>query len=403
MKSSIPLVFCYGLFGWTKGALGGKAYFVSAEKLKSKLKEKIPNFIFPSTGPISSLHDQACELFFQLKGGITDYGEQHSRKFNHKRFSRFYGNEKYFDSSVSTKYGGEPLYTKWSKEYPLDFIGHSMGVPLITTLQQMLADDYFNKYCGFTEHTDADWVHSVTSISGVHNGSHLTWILGADEETGILKNKAKIIRKICKTVDKSGKEQIKKQNGGSFFDLHLDQWEFNQNKINEKFYDGKDWAMYNLTPNYMEKHNQKIIEYPNTWYFSYCSKATFSLFGLYEFFIPFICHAVLWINALRLGNYKTKNEKWKQLIKQWHKNDGMCPVDGQKFPYLGRDLNSIKINKFNFSDIRNIKKGVWNVMDKVLYKDHPEQAMFPHWWMERSNLSFYEKIIKVIIYTNKMK
>ena len=31
---------------------------------------------------ISSLHDRACEVFYQIKGGTVDYGQEHSERCN---------------------------------------------------------------------------------------------------------------------------------------------------------------------------------------------------------------------------------------------------------------------------------------------------------------------------------
>ena len=39
-------------------------------------------------GPISSLHDRACEVFAQIKCARIDYGEAHSEEAGHARFSR---------------------------------------------------------------------------------------------------------------------------------------------------------------------------------------------------------------------------------------------------------------------------------------------------------------------------
>lgn len=406
-----PIVFCHGLLGWGKEQLAGHDYFVYANKL-AKEQNDLPPFLFPSTGPISSLHDQACELFFQIKGGLTDYGEDHSNKFNHKRYSRFYGAEKDFDSTISTKYEGEPLYSKWNKENPLDFVGHSMGGPLLTTLQQMLEDDFFYKNCNFPEHTSADWIRSISTISGVHNGSQLTWILGADEKTGKLSNNAKVISFLCKIIKKVGNYQNKTKSDKTFFDFHLDQWDLDNNNLNSTiikkfadrnndFFEDEDWAMYDLTPNSIENHNKKIKEYPNTWYFSYQAKSTFSFLGLFELFIPFICHFMFWLNTILIGNYKAENENWKFITKEWKTNDGMCPLESQKYPFLGRTEISKKDNPIKPNCLEQIEKGKWIIIKNISLMDHAEQAMMPHFIMDRRNRKFYKNLLSVISYIRR--
>lgn len=412
INKDTPIVFCHGLLGWGEGELGGYPYFVCAKELKDELQDELPPFIFPSTGPISSLHDQACELFFQLKGGLTNYGREHSKDFSHRKHSRFYGDEKDFQPIKSTKYGGQPLYPEWNSENPLDFVGHSMGGPLLTTLQQMLADNYFHEECDFEENTDATWIHSISTVSGVHNGSQLTWILGADEETGLLADSAKLVRFICKILTKLGKFQKRRKRKDDFFyDLHLDQWnlrdtdEFSNVIKNLKttkmpFCDDEDWAVFDLTPNAMEKHNKVIKEYPSTWYFSYLSKATFSLLGFIEFFIPFICHIFLWPTALLIGNYKGKTDKWKTLLKKWKRNDGMCPINGQAYPFLGREPVSKKILKIKeLNKTESFEIGTWNIIKSPNLRDHAEVAMLPHYFLKKKGKEFYKNVIKTIIQT----
>lgn len=40
--------------------------------------------IFPiRCGPVSSMHDRACELYYTIKGGTVDYGEEHAKQHGH--------------------------------------------------------------------------------------------------------------------------------------------------------------------------------------------------------------------------------------------------------------------------------------------------------------------------------
>ena len=70
-------------------------------------------------GGLSSLHDRACELFYQIKGGVVDYGEGHAQKFGHERFGR--------------KYSGS--YPSWSGDCPIHIVGHSLGGCTVRMLQ----------------------------------------------------------------------------------------------------------------------------------------------------------------------------------------------------------------------------------------------------------------------------
>lgn len=388
MKTEVPIVFCHGLLGWGSNGNSVIPYFAAVEKLKNKEKDNLPRFIYSSTGPFSSLHDQVCELFFQLKGGLTDYGEEHSSKAGHKRYSRQYDN---------------PQYPQWDSNHPLHFVGHSMGGPLIRVLQYYLQEDYFYKYCGFKEHTKADWIRSVTTIAGVHNGSTLTWLLGADEETGLLKDDAKLVRFLGRLLERVGCYQNKKTEKKFIYDLHLDQWDIENtdnvktivSQLSSKIgFDGTDWAMYDLTPNSLSNYNSFLKEYDCTYYFSIRCLSTFSFFGHKALPIPFICHWILLLNSIGMGFYKVKNEKWKNIEKKFHLNDGMCPTESQKYPFLGQGGQPSYVN----IDIKNgfAQRGKWNVIQNVPLMDHSEPTMIPHLLRFKKSMKLYKKLIDFI-------
>lgn len=43
-----------------------------------------------TVAPAGSAWDRACELYAQLMGTVTDYGEAHSKKYGHDRFGKDY-------------------------------------------------------------------------------------------------------------------------------------------------------------------------------------------------------------------------------------------------------------------------------------------------------------------------
>ncbi|SJX60815.1 related to lipase [Sporisorium reilianum f. sp. reilianum] len=107
--------------------------------------------VFAPIGPVSSLHDRACELFFALRGGTVDYGEA--------------------------------LCPQWQRGLPAHFLGHSLGGPTILKLQQLLRLGFFDRALG-REH-DADWkaedlVLSITSVSSPFRGTPLVYSLGSE-------------------------------------------------------------------------------------------------------------------------------------------------------------------------------------------------------------------------------
>lgn len=137
--------------------------------------------MFAPIGPVSSIHDRACELFYALRGGIVDYGAEHSKKHGHARFGRQYD---------------EPLCPSWgsisksgAKRLPAHFLGHSLGGPTILKLQQLLRQGFFDEALGIRRSTDEadgdqwraeDLILSVTSVSSPFRGTPLVYSLGSE-------------------------------------------------------------------------------------------------------------------------------------------------------------------------------------------------------------------------------
>ncbi|AQK56466.1 Oxysterol-binding protein-related protein 3B [Zea mays] len=88
-------------------------------------KKKDDRVLVPDLGSLTSIHDRARELFYYLKGGQVDYGEEHSKACSHNRFGRIYHTGHY------------PICYEHN---PVHFVGHSAGAQVVRVLQQMLAD-----------------------------------------------------------------------------------------------------------------------------------------------------------------------------------------------------------------------------------------------------------------------
>lgn len=120
MANAHPVILCHGLFGWGPSEVGGFPYWGTALSVPSPLDRQAA-----SVGPISSTHDRACELAFQIKGGRVDYGKAHAQAAGHQRFGRTYEGRR------------AVLYQKWSEHHPVHLVGHSLGAPTIFMLQHL--------------------------------------------------------------------------------------------------------------------------------------------------------------------------------------------------------------------------------------------------------------------------
>ncbi|KAG8085559.1 hypothetical protein GUJ93_ZPchr0010g10817 [Zizania palustris] len=152
-----PIVLVHGIFGFGKGRLGGLSYFAGAEKKDDRV-------LVPDLGSLTSIHDRARELFYYLKGGQVDYGEQHSKLCGHARFGMTYD---------------KGYYPVWDEQNPVHFVGHSAGVQVVRVLHQMLAEKAFPGH-----DTSEGWILSLTSLSGALNGTTRTYYDGMLAEDG---------------------------------------------------------------------------------------------------------------------------------------------------------------------------------------------------------------------------
>ena len=109
-------VFVHGLAGWGSytwyndflpywGMFGGD--------LMQYLNARGFECYSAAVDPTGSAWDRACELYAQLTGTVTDYGEEHSKRCRHDR----YGED----------YSSDPLIDEWSAEDKINLLGHSFG------------------------------------------------------------------------------------------------------------------------------------------------------------------------------------------------------------------------------------------------------------------------------------
>jgi hypothetical protein len=107
-----------------------------------------------ATGPVSSCHDRACELFYALKGGRVDYGAHHSQRHGHRR----YGTRHVIGQ-----------HTEWSEGQPVLLLCHSQGAMTALALLELLATRAFEDF-----ETSAAWVIGVVTIAAPLSG--VSWL-----------------------------------------------------------------------------------------------------------------------------------------------------------------------------------------------------------------------------------
>jgi triacylglycerol esterase/lipase EstA (alpha/beta hydrolase family) len=115
--------------------------------------------VYPSG--VSSLHDRVMQLFYELKGGLVHYGEEHSSFHGHSPTGVFYDQAK---------------YGQWDECHPIHVVGHSFGGPTARVLHHYLS--LGNMFEGYS--TNSSWITSVTAVNSPLNGALRVYCYGAN-------------------------------------------------------------------------------------------------------------------------------------------------------------------------------------------------------------------------------
>jgi triacylglycerol lipase len=283
-------------------------------------------------GAISSNHDRACELFYQIKGGKVDYGDAHAKQYGHNRFGSTY----------------QGLYSQWGKGQPVHIIGHSMGGQTCRVLVELLSQNNFGMG------TDETWVKSVTTISSPHNGTTLATMVnnisgGFAEEI------------VAGFLGLAGSDW-------KFYNFDMDHWNLSPQpgetlrdflkRMDSTIGKTKDISMHDLIPKGAQELNQQVRTFADVYYFSYATEETYVLNPStgFEWAEPAM-NPMFWAYASYMGHYQGNEVSPHNL---WWKNDGVVNTLSMKGP-----LNAVIIEKQG-----NPRPGVWNYMGVVESKDH---------------------------------
>ncbi|KAF3774353.1 Lipase [Nymphaea thermarum] len=349
-----PIVLVHGIFGFGKGRLGGLSYFAGAET-------KDEYVLVPDLGSLTSIYDRARELFYYLKGGQVDYGEEHSKICGHCQFGRVYSRGN---------------YEAWDEQHPVHFVGHSAGVQVVRVLQQLLAEKAFKGY----EDTSADWVLSVTSLSGALNGTTRTYRDGMQPEDGRWMKRLCLLQ-LCR-VGVILYEWLDIPWLKRYYSFGFDHFRMGWSSLGISglidsllanngggpFASG-DWILPDLTLQGSMQLNAALNTFPNTFYFSYATKRTTKVMGTTVPSSILGIHPLLFIRVLQMTRWRhppnvpTPYKGYRD--EDWHDNDGAVNTISMTHPRIPVEHPS----QFVADDQHHpLRPGIWYY--KIVEADH---------------------------------
>ncbi|OMO78302.1 lipase [Corchorus capsularis] len=347
-----PIVLVHGIFGFGKGKLGGLSYFAGAEKKDERV-------LVPDLGSLTSIYDRARELFYYLKGGQVDFGEEHSKTYGHSQFGRIYE---------------QGQYPEWDEDHPIHFVGHSAGAQVVRVLQQMLADKSFKGY-----ETSENWVLSITSLSGAFNGTTRTYLDGMQPEDGRTMKPISLLQ-LCRVgvifYDWLDIPWLK-----AYYNFGFDHFNMSWRKMgiwglvdcllgNAGPFATGDWILPDLTIQGSIRLNCHLQTFPHTYYFSYATKRTRKILGVTVPSGILSIHPLLFIRVLQMSQWRHPPDvspPYKGYRDEdWQDNDGALNTISMTHPRLPIEHPSRFV--VNDADIQPLQPGIWYY--KIVEADH---------------------------------
>lgn len=135
-QTQYPTFFCHGLMGWgyNDDINDYLQYWgMTSGDILGYLEGEGYEVYDLSVGPISSAWDRACEIYAQIEGLVTDYGEAHCAKAN-AEYAQIAAERGDSEAAITHErygrdYTGEAMYPEWSSENKINLVGHSFGGP----------------------------------------------------------------------------------------------------------------------------------------------------------------------------------------------------------------------------------------------------------------------------------
>ncbi|MCR4855251.1 MAG: hypothetical protein K5908_03690 [Erysipelotrichaceae bacterium] len=347
----LKYIFVHGLSGWG-------SYDEMYERMPywgmrngdliRQLREAGHEAYCASVSPHGSAYDRACELYAQLFGKVTDYGERHSERNGHERFG--------------PDFSGRALIPALRENEKLVLLGHSFGGATIRVFANIMEygvkEEQGETSSDFFKGGQKDKIFALVALAAPHNGT-TAYDMYEDPDFDPEKIKGDLIENLAAwAMSRANEPKTKtKYEDSAACDMHID--------------------------NAMEL-NRRLPLSKEIYYFSQpCEITVRNGDGTYR---PIRNKTELMFSrtARRMGAYKGRTRGGYIIDESWRPSDGLVNTVSAKYPLSDPQKDF---------DVMRIEKGIWNVFE--IYKgDH----MSLQGGMVKKNevFSYYKRLLAMI-------
>lgn len=365
-KTDYPFVFVHGMAGWgpsnpfyKKSPYWGGGFGDGNTDLIRILNEQGVKAYATEVGPFSSAWDRACELYAQLTGTLTDYGEAHSKAHGHDRYG--------------FSYVGKPTMGKnWNPKNKINLVGHSFGGATIRLFTSLMTYGNEEEMKATGKNTSPlftgghNSVHSCVTLASPHNGSPLSNMV-YDSKVPFF------FLALCYNLAGAFTG-----NNLNIFSLQMSHFGLTPSQTQKRVlinpikifnYCAADDNCYaDMTIEGAKKLNKTILLSPNTYYYSYSVVATEPKgFGGKERLVSSAEPVFAFTSALfAMSSHKTIDGI--PMTGSWTAHDGIVPLASAIYPFS--DAATATDYENAVANGKKIQKGRWYYMDTIKGMDH---------------------------------